>query len=174
MKNLLQNLLIGFALALCVLVGVQWHREVKLQQQVQTLANDLQAQRAAAAAQAASVKLGEAEILRLDALKNQFAELVKSNQTEIARLQSGLAANTATQAQIDAFKQALDTANVRIQKQNESITAQNETMKKLATEHNELVEKFNRMAGEYGELVQKWNAQQEQLNKTAPPAKSRK
>jgi chromosome segregation ATPase len=173
MKNFLQNLLIGFALALCVLVAFQWHREAKLRQQLQTLTDDIQKQREAVLALDGAVKRGEAEILRLDGLKNQLNDVVKTNKAEITKLKADLQKNDAEfdrmTKQIDVYKTALETANESIKKQNESITTQNEEMKKLATERNEVVVKFNKMAEEYNDLVKKWNEQQEQLNKGTAP-----
>lgn len=174
MKNFLQNLLIGFALALCVLVAFQWHREAKLRQQLQTLTDEIQKQREVVQSLEGSVKRNEAEILRLDALKNQFNDAVKTNKAEIARLKDELRANQATAEQLEVYKKSLDTANASIKQQNDSITAQNEDMKKLAADRNEVVLKFNKMAEEYNDLVKKWNAQQEELNKNPAPAKSNK
>ena len=178
MKNFLQNLLLGFALALCLLVAFQWHREAKLRQREQTLTDDLQKQRATVQSLEGSVKRAEAEILRLDALKNQLNDAVKTNKAEIARLKLDLQKSDAESdrmtKQAEVYKTALDTANESIKKQNDSITTQNEEMKKLAADRNEVVLKFNKMAEDYNDLVKKWNEQQEQLAKNAPPAKPNK
>jgi chromosome segregation ATPase len=174
MKNFLQNLLIGFALALCVLVAFQWHREAKLRQELQTLTDDIQKQREAVLALDGAVKRGEAEILRLDGLKNQLNDVVKTNKAEITKLKADLQKSdvefTRMTKQIDDYKTVMEKANANIKQQNDSITTQNEEMKKLATERNEVVVKFNKMAEEYNDLVKKWNEQQEQLGKNAPPA----
>jgi len=178
MKNFLQNLLIGFALALCVLVAFQWHREAQLRQELQTLTDNLQKQREAVLGMEGTVKRNEAEILRLDGLKNQLNELAKTNKAEILKLKADLQKSDADfnrmTKQIEDYKSALETANNSIKQQNESVLKQNEDMKKLTAEHNEVVLKFNKMAEEYNELVKKWNEQQEQLNKAASPAKSNK
>ena len=178
MKNFLQNLLIGFALALCVLVAFQWHREAKLQQRVQTLTDDVQKQREAALALEAAVKRGETEILRLDALKNQFNDLAKTNKAELAKLKADMRKNEVEfdqmTKQIEVYKSALETANASIKQQNESVVKQNEDTKKLTAEHNEVVLKFNKLAEEYNDLVKKWNEQQEQLGKGAAPAQPSK
>lgn len=172
MKNFLQNLLIGFALALCVLVAFQWHREAKVQQQVQTLTDNIQKQRETVLGLEGTIKRNEAEIVRLDGLKNQLTDQAKSNKAEIARLKLDLQKNDAEfdrlTKQIEVYKDAMNTANESIKKQNESITTQNEEMKKLGAERNEVVTKFNKMAEDYNDLVKKWNEQQESLNKNAP------
>ena len=169
MKNFLQNLLIGFALALCVLAAFQWHREAKQQERMQTLTDEISKHREAAQALDGALKRAEAEILRLDTLKTQLNELVKTNKAEIIRLKSELQKSETNLAQVDTYKQALETANASIKQQNESVLKQNEDTKKLTAEHNEVVLKFNKLAEEYNDLVKKWNEQQEQLGKNAPP-----
>jgi len=160
MRNLLQTLLIVFALALSVLVAFQWHRESGLRQQVQALTDELQKQRRAAVTLSNAVAQANAELVHLNGLKSEFNDVVKSNWEEIARLKTG----QANPEQADGYKKALDTANARI-------AAQNDELRKLAADHNEVVLRFNKMADEYNELVKKWNEQREQAGKaSSPPA----
>lgn len=157
MKNLLQYLLIIFALALCALVAIQWQREARLQRQLQPLTEELQKQRNTATALSNSVTRANAEILRLNTLTNQLAESLKSSQAEIDQLKSE--PRTATNPEeVEAYKKALETANARIAKQNEE-------MQKLASDHNTAALQFNKLTEDYNELVKKWNAQQELLSK---------
>ncbi len=154
MKNFLQNLLIFFALCLCGLVAVQWHRETKLQQQIQRLSDAARDKVEATQSIQSALNRAEEEVKRLDALKNGLNELVKSNQVRIARLQSDLErADTETGKnlkQIDAYKSALEQANANIRKQNEDL-------KRLAAERNEAATKFNKLVEDYNALAQKWS-----------------
>ena len=155
MRNLLQILLIVFALALSALVAFQWHRENGLRQQVQSLTDELQKQRRAAATLSNSVAQANAELVHLNGLKNEFNDAMRNNQEEIARLKA-----QANPEQGNGYKKALDTANARI-------ATQNDELRKLAADHNEVVLKFNKMADEYNELARKWNEQQEQAGKNS-------
>ena len=128
----------------------------------------------------ASVKRDEDEIKRLDGIKNQLTQTVKSNDVQISNLTKDLEKKTIeferTEKQMEAYKGALEAANENIKKQNEDIKRQNEDMAKLSEERNEVVKKYNKMAADYNDLATKWNKQQEELakmatNTPAPPKK---
>jgi len=160
MKNLLQFLLIAFAL--CGLVAFQWLREDSLRQRVQMMTHELQKQRTSAVTFSNSVGRMDAEIFRLRGLTNRYDETAKSGQAEIDRLKNELKNRAASAEELEAYKKALDTANARIAKQNEEL-------KKLADDHNNAALQFNKLTEDYNELVKKWNAQQEELSKAATP-----
>ena len=178
MKNFLQSLLIFFALCLCALIAVQWVRETDLRKNVQALTDTIHDK--AEAIQNLQVQLhrDEEEIRRLDGLKNDLTATVKSNRVEIANAAKALdkanAENDKNLRQIDAYKEAVKTANDSIIKQNEEIKKQNEEMKKLAEDRNAMVKKYNDLAKQYGDLVDKWNKQQEELAKAATNAPAKK
>jgi DNA repair exonuclease SbcCD ATPase subunit len=178
MKNFLQNLLIFFSLALCALIAFQWVRETHLRKEVQDLTNTVSDKTTAILNLQATIRRDEAEIQRLDGLRNQLTATVKSNQVEIARLtkefEKAQAESEKNLKQGEAYKEALQTANTNIKKQNEEISKQNEEMKALDEGHKEAVLKFNKMAADFNDLVNKWNKQQQELAKAAtnsPPAK---
>jgi len=177
MKSFLQNLLIFFALALCGLMVFQWTVETDLRKKVQALTDTVHDKSEAIQNLQGNVKRDEAEIQRLDGLKNQLIQTVKSNEVRITALGKDLDKTTNeldhAQKQIAVFKEAVDRANESIKGQNETIKSQNEEMKKMAEERNGLVQKFNKMAADYNDLAKKWNEQQELLAKQAtnPPAK---
>ncbi len=178
MKVFLQNLLICFALSLCGLISFQWVRETDLRKQVQKQTDTIQDKLEAIQNLQGAVKRDEAEIQRLDGLKTQLTQEVKSNAMEIVTLYRDLEKNTneldRAHAQLDNYKQALDQANDSIRKQNDDIKKQNQEMAKLVEDRNEVVKKFNKMASDYNELAAKWNKQQEELLKAStnnPPKK---
>jgi epidermal growth factor receptor substrate 15 len=177
-KNFLQNLLIFFALCLCALVAFQWVRETDLRKQIQGLHDTLHDKNEAILNLQADVKRDQLEIQRLDGLKNQLSELVKSNNLHIAQLSRDLDKATndldRTRQQVDIFKDALQTANDNLKKQNEDIKRQNEELSKLAEERNEVVKKFNKMAADYNELATRWNQQQAELARAATNAPPKK
>jgi methyl-accepting chemotaxis protein len=175
MKNFLQYLLMFFALCLCGLVAFQWDRETKLQQKVQSLTDTVQDKLENIQSLQGTLKRTEDEVKRLDGLKSELTETVKSNRVEIAQFRKDLekaGAEIGKDArQIGVYKTALEQANENIKKQNEDIKTQNEELKKLASERNDTVAKFKKLAEEYNDLVKKWNDQQTALSSTnVPPA----
>jgi len=178
MKAFLQNLLIFFALSLCALISFQWVRETHLRKDIQELTNTVHDKLEAIQNLQASVKRDEGEIQRLDGLKNQLTQTVKSNDLQIATLFKDVEKATneveREERQIEAYKGALESANDNIKKQNDDIKRQNEEMNKMLEERNEVVKKYNKMAADYNDLAQKWNKQQEELAKQATNAPAKK
>jgi chromosome segregation ATPase len=178
MKAFLQNLLIFFSLALCGLIAFQWVRETDLRKAVQSLTDTVHDKMEAIQNLQASVKRDEAEIQRLDGIKTQLTQTIKSNDVQISNLTRDLekATNEIERAgkQIEVYKGALQTANESIKKQNEDIKRQNDEMKQLAQDRNEVVKKFNKMASDYNDLASKWNKQQEELARQATNAPAKK
>lgn len=178
MNNFLQNLLIFFALCLCGLIAFQWDRETRLQQQVQSLTDKIQDKLENIQNLQGTLKRTEDEVTRLDGLKNELIETVKSNRLDIAQLKKDLDRSTAEiekdQRQIDVYKTGLDQANANIRKQNEDIKTQNEEMKKLAAERNDSVVKFNKLVEDYNDLAKKWNDLQTTLSATNSPSAAKK
>jgi chromosome segregation ATPase len=174
MKAFLRNLLILLALCLCVLISFQWIRETHLRREIQALTDTIHDKMESIQSLQANVRRDEAEIVRLDGLKSQMTETVKSNATQIAALGRDLtrASNEVDRAerQIESYKGAVETANESIKKQNESIKTLNEEMLKLAQDRNEIVQRLNTTASNYNALADQWNKQQEELAKAATNA----
>ncbi len=177
MKTFLQNLLIFFALALCGLISYQWVRETQLRKDYQSLTDQMHDESQQVIDLKAGVKRDEIEIQRLDGLKNQLTQTVRTNENIIASLNHDLDRATndleRAQNQVTAYKEALKTANDRLLKQNEDIKKQNEEIVKVSEERNNFAKKLNTVTTQYNELAQKWNQQQEELAKVATntPAK---
>ncbi len=174
MKTFLTNLLIIVSLGLCILIWHQWVREGKSRQEIQALTDTIHDRDETIQSLQVTLRRNEAEIARLDELKNQLKATVQSNSVEIIELRRELdTAKAELEKQtrlVDAYKDALEQANESIKKQNEDVLRQNEEMKKLAEERNEIVLKYNKLVEEFNELANKWNALQETLAKTNQPA----
>ncbi|MEK7707962.1 MAG: hypothetical protein AAB380_08205 [Verrucomicrobiota bacterium] len=175
MKNSLQNLLILLALCLCVLCAYQWHVQAGLRDDIQKLNDTVHDKLENIQSMEGTLKRSEEEVKRLDTLKFELTETVKSNQTQIAQLAKDLAKSDAEVEKglrkIDDFKAALQQANESIKKQNEDIKKQNEEVKKLAEERNDSVTKYNKVVAEFNDLAKKWNELQQQLSTNAPAKK---
>ena len=87
MKNFLQNLLVFFAICLCGLVAFQWHRETKLRKDAQSLTDTIQGKKQDIQNLEGTLKQTEDEVKRLDQLKTELTDTVKSNRLEILQLQ---------------------------------------------------------------------------------------
>lgn len=174
MRNVLTNLLIAVALGLCALLFYQWVREGHSRQNIQKLTDVIHDRDETIQGLQQTIKRDEAEITRLDGLKNQLTATLKTNRQEILTLTKDLdKANAEVDRQtkqLDAYKDALERANESIKKQNEDVKNQNEEMKKLADERNEIVTKYNKVVADFNDLANKWNALQESLSKTNAPA----
>lgn len=161
MKNPLQSLLLVLSLCLCVLCAYQWHVEKNLRQDIQHLTDANQDKLENLQNQQAALKRADEEIKRLDGLKIELTETVKSNRTEIAKMMKDLEQSDQEVEkglkQIEVYKGALQQANDAIKTQNESIKKQNEEVKKLSTDHGELVAKYNKVVAEFNDLAKKWN-----------------
>ena len=178
MKNFLQNLLIFFALSLCALIAFQWTRETDLNKRVQALTDTVHDKLEAIQNLEGAAKRDAAEIQRLDGLKNQLLETVKTNQQDIARLTKDLDKmtfeNDRNLKQIDVYKEAIQHANENLQKQNDTIRSQNEELKNLAEERNKAVTNANDVVKKFNDLAEKWNKMQEDLAKAATNAPPKK
>lgn len=175
MKNSLQNLLIFLALCLCGLVAFQWHREAKLRQELQKFSDSVHDKLESIQSLQGTLKRSEEEVKRLDGLKVELTEMVKSNRTQIAQFIKDLAKSDAEAEKglrrVEEFKTALQQANDSIKKQNEDIKKQNEEVKKLVEERNDAVTKYNKVVAEFNDLAKKWNELQQQLSTNAPAKK---
>ena len=178
MKNFLQNLLIFLALCLCGLVAFQWVRETDLRKRLQGLTDVVHDKSEAILNLEASVRRGRDEIQRLDGQRKQLEQTVKSNDVRIAYLSTELEKATndlrKTEKQMLVFKDAYQRTSENLTNANQAILEQNERMKKLAEEGNEVVKKYNKLSADYNELVNKWNKQQEEIARQATNAPAKK
>ena len=162
MKAFLQNLLLVFAVGLCVLVFVQWQRELRLRA-------DLKVAGSKADALQADLARAGGEVRQLDELKRRYEGAAVTNAT--AGLQWELNAQAAGREvewlskQLAAVQAALDQANTNLARQDTEL-------KELADDRNELVNRFNELASDYNELAANWNELQGRLaTNTAPTAR---
>lgn len=156
----------------------QWTVETDLRKKVQTLTDTIHDKSEAIQNLQSNVKRDEAEIQRLDGLKTQLTQTVKSNEVRITGLGKDLEKTTNAldhaEKQIVVYKDAVERANESIKTQNETIKSQNDEMKKMAEDRTALVQKYNKMAADYNDLAKKWNEQQEMLAKQATNSPAKK
>src|SRR6476660_5965817 len=134
MKHFLQNLLIFLALCLCALIAVQWVRETDLRKSVQELKNVVHDKSEAIATLEVNVRRDKDEIQRLDNLRKQLSQTVKSNDTQIAALSKDLEKTSnefqKAEKQMAVYKEAYERTSENLTNANKTIVEQNERMRK--------------------------------------------
>lgn len=174
MKMFLSNLLICFALALCGLSAFQWVREARLRTEIAGLNDTIFERNKSIQTLEGNLKRSEGEVARLETLKTQLTDTIKTNRQEILALTKRTEKMEkeieGQKNQIDVYKDAVERANESIKRQNEDIKKQNEEIKKLAEERNGAVLKFNKMVEQYNDLVKQFNKLQEEAAKAAAAA----
>jgi len=181
MNRFLSNVLIVLALALCALCAYQWYRETRQREEVRKLNKGVFEKEVAIQTFTNSIHIMDGKIAQLDARVGELKNTLKTNDAtilqqkrEITRLEY---ANAAFTNQIEEYKAAVDTYQARLKEAFAGIEKQNELIKTLGDERNDLVTRLNDSMKERNEIVQKYNElakmvetlQHELTN--APPAK---
>jgi DNA repair exonuclease SbcCD ATPase subunit len=178
MRTFLVNLMIALSLGLCVLIWFQWVREGRSQASIQTLTDGQQNLKEQIQGLEANVKSSQAEIVRLDELKKQFQEQVKTN---VAYTISLVNTNDLLRRdlevrikQVAAYKEAIEEANAAIKRQNEDVEKQNAELERLSEERNEIAQKYNKAVTDFNDLAEKWNKLNADLAAAATNAPAKK
>jgi chromosome segregation ATPase len=150
MKNLLQDLLIVFALGLCVLLAFQLHRERVLRDQFHNAEASVRSEKEKADSLQNDVRRLQGEIDRLDVLRKRLAVSGAVSDEEVARILLQLLQHDKLAAELESVKAALARAKENIETQTESLT-------ELAEERNDVADRFNELAEEYNSLASRWN-----------------
>jgi len=163
------TILIGLAAALCIMAVVQWVDQTHLTRQVESERKDKVGLQTQLQEKDQANHRYSDEITRLEALRKDLDEIVKTNKTELSRVKISLS-RTETELgratnQVVIFKEGLDKANAAIVQQNESVKQQNAAIKQIAEQRAELATKYNKLAEDYNKVVTDYNALIEQVKK---------
>lgn len=158
MKTFLQNLLLVFAVGLCVLVFIQWQRELRLRADLKVAGSQVDALQS-------DLTRAEGEVARLDELKRRYEGVAVTNAT--SGLQWELKAEAANR-ELERLNQQLAVVQAALERANTNLARQNAELKALAEDRNELVSRFNELATDYNDLAARWNEQQGRLATNAP------
>ena len=172
------GVLITLAAALCALCVFQWWDTARLRKLVEDerkVTRDVQVQ--LADKDQANKRYAD-EIARLEALRKDLDDSVKTNKAEVSRLKADLRRTDldlgrATNS-VNVFKEAYEKANEAIKQQNESVKEQNEAIKKIAEDRAELATKYNKLAEDYNKAVTDFNTLVEQVKKEHAAAAAEK
>lgn len=162
MNTFLKNLLLGFALGLCVLVVWQWRRELGLRADLKIVTSQVSALRA-------EVARTEGEVLRLDELKRRYEGVAATNSTAGQQWESKA---QAAAREVERLIKQLAVVQAALDQSNTNIVRQNAEVKQLADDRNETVARFNELAADYNELAARWNEQQGRLATNAPAGRT--
>jgi chromosome segregation ATPase len=173
MKNPLQTLLIFFALCLCGLCSWQWYCQVNQQKEFTTLAQTGYEQAVAIQTYTNSINNMHHQIAQMDARLTELRSTVISNNAELAtlRLEKGRLTSL-----VEQYSNAVVTLQIRLKQANDGINHQNDTIKSLVTERDELVKRLNESIRERNEVVSQYNAlvkrvEEQQAKPPGPPNK---
>jgi chromosome segregation ATPase len=161
MKNFQQNLLIVLALALCGLCVYQWYGQTLQRNQIQKLNQMAYEQGAAIQGYTNSIADMDRQIAQMDGRITVLKETVRTNEQvstsqkrEIQRLETVTEGYT---NQISEYKKAVDSLEARLKEAYAGIEKQNDVMKELVAQRDELVKKFNDSVKDRNDVVNKYN-----------------
>ena len=163
------SILIGLAAALCIMAVVQWVDQTHLTRQVEGERKEKVALQIQLQEKDQANHRYSDEITRLESLRKDLDEIVKTNKAELSHVKVELKRvefelSRATNQTV-LFKDSLDKANAAILQQNESVKQQNAAIKQIAEQRAELATKFNKLAEDYNKVVTDYNALVEQVKK---------
>lgn len=141
MKRLLMISVVALS-ALCV---AQWVREADVRGRLREAQQQHGEAVAALAGEKGRRETQEREVVRLTKLQQETAEALRLAEARVAELAAQPAIDPAAVAQ----------RNTEVTAQNEAMARQNEQLKKLTAERDDLVRRLNERTKEWNELVRK-------------------
>lgn len=171
-------ILITLAAALCVMAVVQWVDQTRLIRQVEGERKEKIGLQAQLQEKDQANHRYSAEITRLEGLRKELDEIVKTNRAELSRSKAMLSRfeldlKNATNLN-GIYKERLETANKSITQANDAIKEQNGAIRKITAQRDEFVakytdlaEKYNKVVTDYNTLVEQVKAEQEAARKAA-------
>jgi chromosome segregation ATPase len=169
MKNLQQNLLIAVALSLCGLCVFQWYGQTLQRNEIQILEQSVYEKSAAIQGYTNSILTMDRQIAQMDARLTELKENAKTNadlvvnqMRQINRLQIDAEGLT---NQITEYKAAVTNLQGKLKEAYNGVQKQNEAIKELIAQRDELVKKFNDEVKDRNEVVNKYNDLVRQVEK---------
>lgn len=163
------TLLIVLACGLCGLVAYQWYRDADLRLQLAERNKQIHGLNEQKHEVEMTGKRVEEELKRVEQLKERLTEQDKTNKVELSRTKRELSEMTmkwerATK-QGEAYKAAYDKMSTDIKAQNESIKKLNDAYGNAVTVNKDTVEKYKKLASDCEDLNNRYNKLFEQAEK---------
>ncbi len=161
MNSFHQKLLLTLAVSLCILCAYQWYGQTLQRKEIQTLTQLAYEKATAIRDYTNSIVTLNHQIAQMDARISELKESVRTNEQlviiqkrEINRVQ---AASEGLTNQIAEYKKAVDTLETKLKEAYDGINKQNESIKQLVAERDEVVKKLNDSVKERNEIVARYN-----------------
>jgi hypothetical protein len=155
------NILVFLSAAICVLCVVQWVVQSKLREMVETERKlKVTAQTRSEELDAQSKRYAD-EAARIEIQRKELDELVKTNKTEVMRLSS---MNHKLEAELSRatnhlalFQEAYEKLTNSGARQNLEVAKQNDLLKKVAEQRDDVIGKYQSLSTLYTDTVNKYN-----------------
>ena len=170
MKNLQQNLLIVVAMSLCGLCVYQWYGQTLQRNEIRKLDQMVYEKSAAIEGYTNSIRTMDRQIADMDARITELKAEVKTNADLVIAQKRDI-----NQLQIDSegltnviaeYKGAVTNLQTKLKEAYDGIQKQNEAMKELVAQRDELVKKFNDEVKDRNEVVNQYNELVRQVEKS--------
>jgi chromosome segregation ATPase len=169
MRNFQQNLLIIMALCLCGMCVYQWYGQTIQRAEIQTLNQLVYDKSVAIQGCRNSIGAMDRQIAQMDARLTEFKAEARTNaafaltqKRDLNRLQATAEGLT---NQIAGYKSAVENLQAKLKTAYDGIQKQNEAMKELVAQRDELVKKLNDSVKDRNEVVNKYNDLVKQVEK---------
>jgi chromosome segregation ATPase len=169
MRTFQQNLLVAVTLGLCGLCVYQWYAQTGQRNHIRKLEAAVYDKSATIQDFTNSVRTMDRQIAQMDArltaikaeAKNN-ADLLLTRSRELSRLQITAAGLT---NQIADYKAAVENLQAKLKEAYSGIQKQNDALKELVAQREDLVKKFNESVKDRNDIVAKYNQLAEQVEK---------
>jgi chromosome segregation ATPase len=175
MKTFQQNLLIAVALGLCGLCVYQWYAQTVQRNEISRLAQTVYDQSAAIQSYTNSIRSMDGQINQMDARLTELKAAAQTNAGLIISQKRELNHLLATAEELTnlttQYKATVETLQGKLKEAYSGIQKQNEAVKELVAQRDELVKKLNDSVKDRNVLVAKYNdlaAQAAKLQGTKP------
>ena len=176
MKNFHRNLLVLLAAALCGLCLYQWHDQIVQRQSINQLNALVFARDTAIEKYTNSLATLNYQVNQFDAQLTVLKDAAGTNQELIVRQRRELTRlqflNDDLTNQVAQYRLAVDTLESRLKDAYAGIQKQNDALKQLTAQRDELVTKYNNEIKDRNDVVAKYNDLVNQINQAKAAGKN--
>jgi chromosome segregation ATPase len=172
MKNFQQNLLIIFAVALCLLCAIQWRNQARQQNAYQQRGQIVSEQLAAIQGYTNTISALQTQLAQADLHIGELRATIRTNDEFILvqkrQINAAEAENQGLTNDVAQYRAAVDTLQSRLKEASDGIQKQNDAIKQLAAQRDDFVQKLNASVKDRNDIVAKYNDLAARFEKLAP------
>jgi chromosome segregation ATPase len=169
MKNFQQNLLIGLALALCVLCAFQWYEQTGQRDEIMALNGIVYQKNVAMQDATNSIATLNHQIEQLDGRITEIKVAAVTNEQRVVSQKAEIAqlhfAGANLTNEIAQYQAAVDTLTVKLKEACAGIEKQNAAITNLAAQRDDFVKKYNESMKDRNDVVTRYNDLVNQVQK---------